>query len=149
MRLKFKATGSTLRSSGAGNLRKRSRGFTLIEMVVVISMILVLLAIALPMYSTAIQRSREARLRQDLVTLNKAIQEYSLDRKRAPQSLQDLVPGYIKFIPTDITGSTETWQTEQEGSDDEPFDPNELGIKSVHSGSDGTSIDGGVPYSSW
>jgi len=149
MRLKFKAPGSKLRSSGTRNRRKRGRGFTLIEMVVVISMILVLLAIALPMYSSAIQRSREARLRQDLVTLNKAIQEYSLDRRKAPQSLQDLVPGYIKAIPTDITGSTETWQTEQESSDDEPFDPNELGIKSVHSGSDGTSIDGGVPYSSW
>lgn len=149
MRVKWKGPGSKLRSGGVRRRRKRSQGFTLIEMVVVISMILVLLAIALPMYSTAIQRSREARLRQDLVTLNKAIQEYSLDRKKAPQSLQDLVPGYIKFIPTDITGSTETWQTEQEGSDDEPFDPNELGIKSVHSGSDGTSIDGGVPYSSW
>jgi general secretion pathway protein G len=148
MRLKFEAPGSKLRSSGVGNRRKRSLGFTLIEMVVVISMILILLAIALPMYSTAIQRSREARLHQDIATLNKAIQEFSLDKKKAPQSLQDLVPGYIKFIPTDITGSTETWQTEQEDSED-AYDANELGIKSVHSGSDGTSIDGGVPYSSW
>jgi general secretion pathway protein G len=117
-------------------------------MVVVISMILILLAIALPMYSSAIQRSREARLHQDLTTLNKAIQEYSLDKKKAPQSLADLVPGYVKFIPDDITGSAESWVTEQEDSED-AWDPNELGIKSVHSGSDATSIDGGVPYSSW
>ncbi len=148
MRLKFRAPGSKLHSAGSGNGRKRSRGFTLIEMVVVISMILILLAIALPMYSSAIQRARESRLHQDLTTLNKAIQEYSLDKKKAPQSLTDLVPGYVKFIPTDITGSTESWVTDPEDSED-AWDPNELGIKSVHSGSDATSIDGGVPYSSW
>ena len=121
-------------------------GFTLIEMVVVISMILILLAIALPMYNQSITRSREARLRQDLATLNKAIQEYSLDKKKAPQSLDDLVPGYIKFIPDDITGS-DTWVPEQEDSE-VAWDPNELGIKSVHSGSDAPSMSG-EPYSSW
>lgn len=94
----------------ARRAQRGHRGFTLIEMVIVISMILVLLAIALPMYNAAILRTKEARLHSDIATINKAIQEYSLDKKHAPQSLDDLVPGYLKFIPTDITGSN-TWQT--------------------------------------
>src|SRR5580693_2044990 len=95
-------------SSKAGHpkLRNIKRGFTLIEMVVVISLILVLIAIALPMYNQSIVRAKEAKLHQNLTTLNKVIQEYSLDKKHAPQSLDDLVQaGYIKFIPDDITGS--------------------------------------------
>ena len=84
-------------------------------MVVVISLILILLAIALPMYDQTITRAREAKLHQNLTTLNKVIEEYSLDKKQAPQSLDDLVPGYIKFIPEDITGGN-TWQTEPEDS---------------------------------
>src|ERR1700686_748843 len=90
------------------NPKVRDRGFTLIEMVVVISMILILLAIALPMYNQSIVRAREAKLHQNLTTLNKVIQEYSLDKKKAPQSLEDLVPGYLKFIPEDISARTDT-----------------------------------------
>ncbi len=125
----------------------RFRGFTLIEMVVVISMILILLAIALPMYNRSIVRSREARLHQDLATLNKQIQEYSLDKKKAPQSLQDLVPGYMKFIPDDITGKNDTWVTDPEDPEN-AWDPNQTGIGGVHSGSEEISSDG-TPYSSW
>ncbi|MGA3089994.1 MAG: type II secretion system protein [Terriglobales bacterium] len=121
-------------------------GFTLIEMVIVISMVLVLLAIALPMYNQSILRTKEARLHQDLATLNKAIEEYSLDKKHAPQSLDDLVPGYIKFIPNDITGGN-TWQTDPEDSQD-AWDPNQTGIKGVHSGSSETSSRGDA-YSTW
>jgi len=77
-----------------------ARGFTLIEMVVVISMILVLLSIALPMYTQSINRAREAKLKQNLATLNEVIEKYSLDKGKAPQSLDDLVQaGYIKAIP--------------------------------------------------
>ncbi len=123
-----------------------SRGFTLIEMLVVITLILILLSIAMPMYNQSILRAKEARLHQDLATLNKAIQEYSLDKKKAPQSLDDLVPGYIKFIPDDITGSN-TWQTEQEDPEN-AWDSNQTGIKSVHSGSNQTGSDG-HPYSEW
>ena len=123
-----------------------TRGFTLIEMAVVITLILILLAIAVPMYDRSITRAKEAKLHQNLTTLNKAIEEYSLDKKKAPQSLEDLVPGYIKFIPEDITGSN-TWVTEPEDSQD-AWDPNQIGIGSVHSGSDETSSDG-TPYSSW
>jgi general secretion pathway protein G len=126
--------------------KDRKRGFTLIEMVVVISMILVLLAIALPMYNRSILRAREAKLHQNLTTLNKVIEEYSLDKKKAPQSLEDLVPGYIKFIPDDITGSN-TWVTEQEDSQD-AWDPNQNGIKGVHSASDEMSSEGTL-YSTW
>src|SRR5271156_4657561 len=115
-----------------------SLGFTLIEMVGVISLILILVSIALPMYNQSIVRAKEAKLHQNLTTLNKVIQEYSLDKKHAPQSLDDLVPGYLKFVPDDITGSSTTWQTEPEDSQD-AWDPNNQGIGSVHSGSSETA----------
>jgi general secretion pathway protein G len=122
-------------------------GFTLIEMVIVISLILVLLAIALPMYNQTILRSKEAKLHRNLTILNQAIQEYSLDKKKAPQSLDDLVPGYIKFIPDDITGRNDTWVTEREDPQN-AWDPNETGIGSVHSGSKEASTDGRA-YADW
>jgi general secretion pathway protein G len=122
------------------------RGFTLIEMVIVISLILVLLSIALPMYNKSILRSKEAKLHHNLVVLNQSIENYSLDKKKAPQSLEDLVPGYIKFIPDDITGSN-TWVTEQEDPQN-AFDPNQTGIGSVHSGSKEMSSEG-TEYSTW
>ncbi len=134
------------RNPKVGSPKVRNQGFTLIEMVVVISLILILLAVALPRYDQFITRAREAKLHENLTTLNKAIEEYSLDKKKAPQSLDDLVPGYVKFIPEDITGSN-TWQTEPEDSQD-AWDPNQLGIGSVHSGSDEISSDG-TAYSSW
>ena len=144
--MKF-APQAAFRNARAVNIKKESRGFTLIELVVVISMILVLLAIALPMYNQSILRAKEAKLRQNLATLNKAIEEYSLDRKHAPLQPEDLVPGYVKFIPEDITGRTDTWKWEPEDPQD-AMDPNQLGIGSVHSGSDELGSDG-TPYSSW
>jgi general secretion pathway protein G len=116
-------------------------------MLVVISMILILLSIALPMYNQSITRSREARLRSDLKVLNDAVDNYSLDKSHAPQSLDDLVQaGYIKSIPNDITGSN-TWTTEGEDPQN-AWDPNQTGIGSVHSGSNETGSDG-RPYSAW
>jgi len=133
--------------SKARQKRDGNRGFTLIEMLVVISMILILLSIALPMYNQSIQRSREARLRSDLKVLNDAVDNYSLDKTRAPQSLEDLVQaGYLKSIPNDITGSN-TWATEGEDPQN-AWDPNQTGIGSVHSGSNEVGSDGN-PYSSW
>ena len=131
-------------------LRSRAgqRGFTLIEMVVVISLILVLLSIALPMYNQSIVRSRETRLHQDLKTLNEAIDNYSLNKGHAPQSPDELVQaGYIKFIPDDITGRSDSWKWEQEDPQN-PWDANNPGIGSVHSGSDEIGTDG-RPYSAW
>jgi general secretion pathway protein G len=147
MKVSSKAGNFTLRNSDASDRNLRKRGFTLIEMIVVISLILVLIAIALPMYSSAILRAKESKLHQNLTTLNKLIQEYSLDKKHAPQSLEDLVPGYLKFIPDDITGSSTTWQTEPEDPEN-AWDPNNTGIGSVHSGSNELSSDG-TAYSTW
>ena len=125
-----------------------NRGFTLIEMAVVISLILILLSIALPMYNQSILRSKEAKLHHNLYVLNQVIQQYSLDKKQAPQTLDDLVQaGYFKFIPEDITGRTDTWHTEPEDPQN-AMDPNQTGIGSVHSGSDDLSSEG-IPYSSW
>ena len=128
--------------------RARRRGFTLIEMVVVISLVLVLLSIALPMYNQSIIRAKEARLHHNIVTLNNLIQQYSLDKKQAPQQLDDLVTtGYLKFIPEDITGTKDSWVPEQEDPE-KAWNPEQTGIASVHSGSDQISSDG-TAYSSW
>ncbi len=123
-------------------------GFTLIEMVVVISLILVLLSISLPMYDRSIKRSREAKLHANLTTLNKVIESYSLDKRKAPQALDDLVQaGYLKYIPEDITGRSDTWVTEPEDPQ-KAWNPNEPGIGYVHSGSNEMSSEG-TAYSSW
>ena len=128
--------------------RAGARGFTLIEMLVVISLVLILLALALPRYDQSVLRAKEARLRHNLVTLNNVIQQYSLDKKQAPQSLDDLVSaGYLRFIPDDITGSKDTWATEQE-EPDKAWNADQTGIASVHSGSNETASDGSL-YSSW
>jgi general secretion pathway protein G len=126
-----------------------ARGFTLIEMVVVISLILVLLSISLPMYSRAIVRSKEAKLHSNLTTLNKVVEAYSLDKRRAPQALDDLIQaGYLKYIPEDITGRSDTWVTEPEDPQ-KAWDPNQPGIGYVHSGSNEMSSDAVSTYSSW
>ncbi len=124
------------------------RGFTLIEMAVVISLILVLLSIALPMYNQSILRAKEAKLHSNLTTLNKVIEAYSLDKKKAPQTLDDLITaGYLKSIPEDVTGRTDTWVTEPEDPQ-KAWDQNQPGIGSVHSGSNEMSSEG-TAYSSW
>jgi len=133
--------------SKARRTRAGNRGFTLIEMLVVISMILILLSIALPMYNRSVQHSRETRLLSDLKVLNGAVDNYSLDKGHAPQSIDDLVQaGYLKSIPNDITGSN-TWVPEQEDPQN-AWDPNQTGIGSVHSGSNDAGSDG-RPYSAW
>ncbi|MGH9575882.1 MAG: type IV pilin protein, partial [Terriglobales bacterium] len=92
-----------------------SRGFTLIELMVVISIILILISIAVPIYNQSILRARETVLKDNLITLRKLIQEFTLDKQRAPQSLQDLVSsGYLREVPLDITTSRETWVELQE-----------------------------------
>src|SRR5208283_4727599 len=107
--------------------KARQRGFTLIEMIIVISIVLVLLAIALPMYNQAILRSKEATFRKNLATLNEVIQRYSEDKRQAPQQLDDLVQaGYLKAIPNDITGSSTTWQTEQETDPEKAWNPDQM-----------------------
>jgi len=131
-----------------GRVRRSSRGFTLIEMVVVISLILILVSIAVPIYSQSIRRAREAVLRQDLFTLRQVISQYTLDKQKAPQSLDDVISaGYLKVIPTDPMTGSSNWATEQEDSL-MAVDRQEPGIVDVHSASDQTASDG-TAYSSW
>ncbi|MGB9071511.1 MAG: type II secretion system protein [Terriglobales bacterium] len=127
----------------------RGRGFTLVEIMVVISIMLILLAVAMPIYSHSLTRKREETLRQNLETLNKVIVQYTLDKQKAPKSLDDLVQaGYLKPpIPEDITGRNDTWVTE-EGNTIMSLEQKETGISGVHSGSNQTASDG-TAYSSW
>lgn len=129
--------------------KTKPRGFTLIELVIVISMVLVLMAIALPMYNRSITNAKEARFKNNLSVLNEMIQRYSEDKRQAPQQLQDLVDaGYLKSIPDDITGSNTTWVTEQEQDPEKAWNPDQMGIASVHSGSEEQGSDS-RPYSQW
>ena len=131
------------------NRKKRGRGFTLIELMIVISIILILVSISVPIYTNSVIHAKEAVLRDDLFTMRSVIDQYTLDKVKAPQSLQDLVAaGYLKSIPKDpITGSTDTWQVT---TDDTLMDPSQTqpGITDVHSGASGVGSDG-TAYSSW
>ncbi len=129
--------------------RAKSRGFTIIELMVVISIILILISIAVPIYNQSILRAKEAVLRQDLFAMRSAIDQYTMDKAKAPQSLQDLVQaGYLRDIPKDpFTDSRDSWQVVQEDVL-ESIDQNEPGITDVHSGSNLTGSDG-TAYSTW
>lgn len=129
--------------------RTRAAGFTLLELMIVLSVITILLAIAVPNYQRSIVRARESRLRNDLFALRTTIDQYTLDKQKAPQSLQDLVAaGYLRDIPTDpITNSKETWVTVSEESL-MAIDQSQPGIIDVHSGSDAVSSEG-TAYSQW
>jgi len=127
----------------------RDRGFTLIEIMVAISVILILLGVALPIYSHAVTRKREENLRRNLETLNQMIFQYTLDKKKPPQSLDDLKSAkYISEIPQDITGSTSTWETEPADAIMSLEQKDTDGIIGVHSGSDKIGSDG-TSYSTW
>jgi general secretion pathway protein G len=125
------------------------RGFTLIELMVVISILLILVSIAAPIYKRSIIGSKEAVLHDDLFTLRSLISQYTLDKQRAPQSLDDLVTaGYLKSIPKDpFTGTNDSWQVEQEDTL-LSVDQQEPGIVNVHSGSTLTGLDG-TAYNTW
>ena len=126
------------------------RGFTLIELIIVISLILILVSIAIPAYNQSILRAKESVLHQNLFELRSLISQYTLDKQKAPQALDDLVQaGYIKQIPVDpITGSNSTWTTDQEEDTIMSPDQQESGISDVHSGSTATSSDG-TAYNTW
>jgi general secretion pathway protein G len=128
---------------------KRDRGFTLIELMIVISMILILVSISIPAYNQSILRAKESVLKQDLFQLRSLISQYTLDKQKAPQSLDDLVQsGYIKQIPVDpMTGSNGSWTVDQEDSL-MSVDQQDPGISDVHSGATQMSSDG-TAYSSW
>ncbi len=129
--------------------RGKTRGFTLIELMVVMSIILILISVAVPIYSQSILRAKEAVLRQNLFSMRSVIDQYTMDKGKAPQSLDDLVQaGYLKEVPKDpFTDSRDTWQTVQEDVL-LSVDQNEPGINDVKSGAPGNGSDG-TAYSSW
>ena len=127
----------------------RREGFSLLEMMVVVTVILIVASMSAPLYMTAMVRAREAVLADNLFTLRSLSDRLTLDNGRAPSGLQELVTGaYLGRIPTDpFTGSNETWQ---ETKEDAPLSPKQTtpGIVDVHSGSDLVSLEG-TPYSRW
>lgn len=126
------------------------RGFTVLELMIVITIILGLLSVAIPNYQTSILRSKEAVLRDHLFTMRSLIDQYTLDKQKAPESLGDLVSeGYLRDIPIDpITRSRSTWTTESEDSSVLSPDQTAPGIADVHSGSSLRSLEG-TSYSTW
>ena len=127
----------------------RTRGFTLIEVLIVVTLIVILAAVGMPIYQNSVRRSQEAVLKEDLFRMNDAIDQYYADKNKWPASLEDLVSdGYLRTIPKDpITDSAETWVTVP--AEPDPNNPTaELGIYQVKSGSDRVALDGSN-YADW
>jgi general secretion pathway protein G len=128
---------------------RATRGYTLVEVMIVVTLIIVLTSVGLATYSNSVRRSREAVLKEDLFRMRDAIDQYYADKNKYPSTLQDLVTdGYLREIPKDpITNSADSWVTENA----EP-DPSNLsvepGIFNVKSGSEEMSMDG-TPYAEW
>jgi len=133
-----------------GNLQKsklRAAGFTLLELMIVISIIIILASITLPQYQKTIMHTRETVLRDDLRKMRSLIDQFAADKGRLPQSLDDLVSeGYMREVPIDpFTGQKDWALTTGE-------DPNSQegaqGVTDIHSASADTSTEG-TPYSEW
>jgi general secretion pathway protein G len=125
-------------------------GFTLLEMMVVITIILILLSMATGRYLQSVIRAKEATLKQDLAVMRKAIDQYTLDKLAAPQSLDDLMgAGYLREVPVDPVTGKKDWQVDFET--DVLFSPEQTstGISNVHSASEKVSPFEGTPYNSW
>jgi general secretion pathway protein G len=129
--------------------RRNEEGFTLFELMIVMAIIAILVSVAVPSYVNAVKHGREAALRQDLWVMRQAIDSYTVDKEKAPQSLDDLVQsGYLKQMPVDpMTGRDDTWMPD---SSDTLMDVDETagGINNVHSGSQGIATDGSS-YNTW
>ena len=136
--------------SRSASKTNRSRGFTLLELMIVISIMLILVSIAVPQYTTSIKRARESVMRQDLFTLRSLISQYTLDKQKAPQSLDDLIQaGYMKQIPVDPMTGQADWAVEQaEDTISSPDQQDEGGIDDVHSSSSQIGTNG-TAYNTW
>lgn len=151
MRAKFDLAKLNLRATGERRRRRSSAGFTLLELMIVISILLILVAIAVPQYQRSLEQAHEAVLRQDLFDLRKLISEYTLDKQKAPQSLDDLVQaGYLKQIPKDpMTGEADwTTHTMDENTEVTPDEQDQGGIDDVHSSSTKVGLNGAA-YNTW
>jgi general secretion pathway protein G len=130
-------------------MNRRRFGFTLVELMIVMAIIAILMAVAIPIYSRSIVRAKESVLKNNLFTMRTVIDEYTYDKQKAPQTLNDLVSdGYMRQIPVDpITGTADSWRVIMEDASN-TVNQSEPGIFDVRSGSDKTSLEG-TPYSEW
>ncbi len=128
---------------------RRRVGFTLIEILIVVSIIGILVSIAVPIYQKSILRTRESVLRNNLYTMRTVLGEDTYDKHTAPQSLQDLVTeGYLRAVPIDpMVGDNQNWKIEMEDAV-RSVNQTEPGIFEIHSSSDKKSLDG-TPYAEW
>jgi general secretion pathway protein G len=131
------------------SIQPGKRGFTLVELIIVMSIMAILVSIGVPSYTRSLLRAREAVLRDQLFTLRQLIDEYTMDKLQAPQTLDDLVTdGYLRELPKDpFTNSKTTWKVETEDTL-KAADQTQPGIVDVHSGATGTGMDGSA-YASW
>ena len=129
--------------------RRQDAGFTLVELMIVMAIIGVLATLAIPSFVGALKQAREAVLKEDLHVLRTAIDSYTADKQKAPQSLDDLITdGYLKTIPEDpMTHSKDTWVTDTIDTLSS-VDQTDPGIKNIHSGAQDQGSDG-QPYSEW
>jgi general secretion pathway protein G len=121
----------------------------MLELMVVITIMLILITLGAGRYEKSVLVAKETALRQDLVVMRNAIDQYTLDKQQAPQSLDDLVTaGYLREVPLDPVTRSKDWRTE---SSDTLLSPEQSsgGIVDVHSSSDQASSMSGTPYSSW
>ena len=128
-----------------------SGGFTLIELMIVVSIIMILIGIAAGMYQRSVVRAKEATLRSDLSVMRQAIDHYTLDKEAAPQSLDDLVnpqSQYLREVPTDPMTNAKDWKTDFGDTVMSP-DQSATGIVDVHSNSDKVSPFDGTVYNTW
>ena len=125
------------------------RGFTMIELMIVMAIVVILISIAVPLYQKALLRGKETVLKNNLFTMRTVIDEYTYDKQKAPQSLQDLVSdGYLRQVPIDpMTQNADSWKTIMEDATN-TVNQTEPGIFDVRSGSDKTSLDG-TRYADW
>jgi general secretion pathway protein G len=132
-------------------MKVKRPGFTLIELIIVFTMIGILVGLGLPQYKYALRKAREAVLKEDLFQMRKLIDQYYTDKEKYPASLQALVEdGYLRQIPLDpFTKSSQTWTELRETATEENLVSGQaLGIVDVHSGSPEKGLDG-TAYTSW
>jgi general secretion pathway protein G len=128
--------------------QRRSRGFTLLELMIVLSIMAILMAVAIPVYNQSVVQARESVLRANLSTLRNVISQYTLDKQKAPEALDDLVTaGYLRQIPIDPMTHQANWEVVQEDVMI-AVDQQNPGITDVHSASSASASDG-TAYSTW
>jgi general secretion pathway protein G len=135
---------------GDARLRARARGFTLIELMIVITIIFILLGMAAVRYDQSVRHAREAALKTDLQVMRQAIDNYTLDKEAGPQSLEDLTNAqapYLREVPNDPMTNAKDWRLD---FGDTVMSPEQTtsGIVDVHSNSSGNAADG-TPYNTW